>query len=1085
MHSLACSQKGWDGSARGGLIEPTKYRGRMTGKKRSLSNTFFLNMIVVAVISIGILGTLWIIREYDQFHMETALMRERYLASQKDYLQHEVDRAVSQIEYHKSRAEMRLKEGIREKVYEAHALATHLYDFYINRLDRSQVETLIIEALRKMRFNQGRGYYFIVDMHGTNRLLDDHPENEGRNLLEVPGGKGEDVVGDMMAIVSQQGEGYYDYHWTKPGDRGDGHRKIAFVKKINELGWLIGAGEYLENVQADIQKEILIQFSEMKLGRGGYLFAGQWNGVSLTGPAAGQNMLEVTDANGVRIVEELIKCAQGGGGFLRYFMPRLDGQRAAEKISYAQAVNDWKWYVGAGLYVDEIEKSIAGRRLEMEKEIRGTVIKIALVLTGLIAFVLLLARRTAVRTRANYERFVTFFRQAAGESSLPMDPSGMNYDEFESLAHSANEMVEARQRAEKALRESQQEYQDLYDYAPDMYVSVEPEGGTVVRCNETMARKLGYAREEIVGRPILEFYHPDSRDKARDCQARFVADGVLSNEELSLIRRNGERLDIVLNASAVRDNQGRILHTRSSLSDITDLRRTQEALGESEARFRALTEKAGDLIAIVGRKGNFTYVSPSVNQFGYQSTEMVGRLLLDFLRPEDLPNFRQGEEAAMSQPGLAVALPQFQFRRKGDSWAWVEGTVNSLYHLQGVDGLVFIGRDITERIKAEEDRKILQERLLQAHKMEAVGTLAGGIAHDFNNILMSLAGYISIMEMEIKPDHPHSEYFRRIQQQVHEASKLTRQLLGFARGGKYEPRTTDLNQLTSKTVDMFARTNKDIQVQTRLDPGLWPVEVDRSQMEQVILNLLVNAGQAMSGGGDLKLHTANVTLDEPQAGNLELKPGTYVKIMVSDTGLGMDQDTLERVFDPFFTTKSMGRGAGLGLASAYGIVRNHGGAIQVHSKKGIGSTFSIYLPVTDRHVEQESPTEQPLTQGTGVVLLVDDQPPVAEVGKEMLSILGYKVITAGNGREAVDIYRQNAKETDLVILDMIMPGLSGAQTFEELKEINPEVKVLLSSGYSLNGQAEAIMKKGCRGFLQKPFNIKELSATLQAVLDSR
>ena len=1058
----------------------------MRGKKLSLSETFFLNMIAVAVISIGLLGTLWIIREYNQFHLEGDQMREHYLASQKDLLQHEVERTVDYIQYQKSGTEHRLRTEIRDEVYGALALSSHLYDYYMRSLTRPQLETLIIEALRKMRFNQaGRGgYFFIIDMQGKVLLQDDRPEIEGRTMLGIPGGHGEDVVGDMMAIVSQQGEGYVDYHWTKPDAQGNDHLKIAFVKIFRPLGWIIGTGDYLVNVQEDIQKEVLAQISDAKFGRDGYLFAGTWAGVSLAGPAAGQNILGIKDVNGLPVVKELIKLARSGGGFVRYVMPGPDGQPGSPKISYAQAINDWQWYVGAGLNIDEIEDSIARRRQELVSEVRAMVTEIGLVLAALIAFALILAGRTAVRIKSNYEKFTDFFRESTGKSSLVMEPADTNYLEFETLAHSVNEMVEARRVAEKAMRESQQEYQDLYDQAPDMYISVDPKTGLVVRCNQTMARKLGYTCEEIVGRSMLDLYHPAVHDQIKSCLDRFVIHGEISNEELALRTRDGTRLEVVVNASAVRDDQGHILYCRSALSDITDLRLAREALQESEARFRALIEKAGDLIAIIDRRGTFSYVSPSVGQFGYNSEHLIGRRLEDYLRPDDLHYFRTRLEAAINHPGQAVALTKFSFKKKDETWAAVEGTLNCLYQLQGVDGLAFIGRDISERVRAEEERHGLQTRLLQAQKMEAVGTLAGGIAHDFNNILMSIAGYTSIMELELKPDHPHGEYFQRIQQQVQEASELTRQLLGFAQGGKYEARPMDLNQLASNTVDMFARTKKEIRVQTELDPDLWTVEADRNQMERVILNLLVNAWQAMPAGGDLHLHTANVTLDEFQAEALQLKAGPYVRITVTDTGLGMDPDTLSRVFEPFFTTKTMGRGTGLGLASAYGIVRNHGGAIQAHSEPGRGSAFNIYLPASARAVEPASESEISKAPGSGTILLVDDQPPVADVGRDMLTALGYRVFTAGSGQEAVDLYREHGQDIDLVLLDMIMPGMSGAQTFDELNKINPEVKVLLSSGYSLDDEAETIMNKGCRGFLQKPFHIQGLSAAIKAALNS-
>jgi nitrogen-specific signal transduction histidine kinase/CheY-like chemotaxis protein len=381
------------------------------------------------------------------------------------------------------------------------------------------------------------------------------------------------------------------------------------------------------------------------------------------------------------------------------------------------------------------------------------------------------------------------------------------------------------------------------------------------------------------------------------------------------------------------------------------------------------------------------------------------------------------------------------------------------------------------------DRKRLEAQLLQAQKMEAIGTLAGGIAHDFNNLLMGIQGYTSLMLYDMEPGHPHHAKLKNIEEQVKSGAALTKQMLGFARAGKYEVKPTDLRETVQKSSAMFGRTRKEITIHKKFVPDLWTVEVDRGQIEQVLLNLFVNAWQAMPAGGDLFISLENTLLEESYTRAFHAEPGRYVKLSVTDTGTGMDERTLERVFEPFFTTKEMGRGTGLGLATAYGIIKGHGGIITVYSEKGHGTTFNVYLPASAKPLGSEETPRGEVLRGSGTILLVDDEKAVVEVKKELLQTLGYAIIAANSGREALEIYRSRGPEINLVIMDMIMPEMGGEELFELLRQINPQVKVILSSGYSLNGQAVRILQRGCNAFIQKPFSIEEISAKIREVLN--
>ena len=515
-------------------------------------------------------------------------------------------------------------------------------------------------------------------------------------------------------------------------------------------------------------------------------------------------------------------------------------------------------------------------------------------------------------------------------------------------------------------------------------------------------------------------------------------------------------------------------------------KRAGDALRESEGKYRAVLESIEEGYFEVDIAGNFTFFNQSMCKIlGYSEHELMG---INYRRYLDEENARKVSQTFNRVYKTAKYNEGFDFEliRKDETRRHVE---TSAYLLRNADGQPtgFRGilRDVTERKQAGEEKERLEVQLQQAQKMEAVGTLAGGIAHDFNNLLMAIQSRTSIMLMNKDSSHPDFKHLTGIEGHVESAADLTMQLLGFARGGKYEVRPTDINEVIKKQNRMFGRTKKEITIRGKYEKDLWSVEVDRGQIEQVLLNLYVNAWQAMPGGGNLYLETENVTLDENYVKPFSIEPGRYVKISVTDTGVGMDKATQERIFDPFFTTKEMGRGTGLGLASVYGIIKNHGGFINVYSEKGHGTTFNIYLPASEKEVIEEKKSTGDILRGSETVLFVDDEDMIIEVAEELLEQLGYKVLTARSGKEAIEIYEENKERIYIVILDMVMPDMSGGETYDRLKEINPDIKVLLASGYSLNGAATEILDRGCNGFIQKPVKMGALSQKLREILDKK
>ncbi|WP_051305637.1 response regulator [Desulfogranum mediterraneum] len=378
--------------------------------------------------------------------------------------------------------------------------------------------------------------------------------------------------------------------------------------------------------------------------------------------------------------------------------------------------------------------------------------------------------------------------------------------------------------------------------------------------------------------------------------------------------------------------------------------------------------------------------------------------------------------------------------------------------------------------------KEIEHQLLQFQKLEAVGTLAGGVAHDFNNLLMVIQGRISLMACDQPPDHPHGEHLAAIEDHIRSATALTNQLLGFAKGGQYEPSPLAINELVASSATLFGRTKKQIRLSAKLTPNRAVVIADKRQLEQVLLNLYINAWQAMPDGGELQLTTERVSLDQTFCRPHQVAPGEYVRISVRDTGTGMKEEVRQRIFDPFFTTKEKGHGTGLGLASTYGIIKNHEGIITVSSELGRGSTFTIYLPTASREPAAANPLPPRPRPGSGTVLVVDDEPLIAAMGKTLLEKLGYTGLVAHSGEQALELLKEENSRVKLIILDLIMPGMDGTATFDRIRTIQADLPVILASGYAANDQVREILGLGCTAFLQKPFTLSALSAKLREVL---
>ncbi len=632
--------------------------------------------------------------------------------------------------------------------------------------------------------------------------------------------------------------------------------------------------------------------------------------------------------------------------------------------------------------------------------------------------------------------------------------------------------VTGRWRVEESLRESEARYRVLIEGSPDAMFLLED--GVFRFVNRSFAHLFGVSSVEVVHQVgLLSLCVEEDRPRL----ARYLADRLAQQGEETVVFR-GRRSDGGVITCELRANrvllEGKPI-LMGVLRDVTHERHMAQTL-----RFQAeLLECVHDAIIATDWEGRILYCNRASEALsGLRVEEMRGKRLQDLLQPEGRSFEFDRIRTILRRTGRWRG--ELQHRRDDGQLIWLSVTLSVNRNEAGeAVGIVGVYRDVTEQ-------KRLEEQLIQAQKMESLGTLAGGIAHDFNNILGSIIGYLGLIKEDLPPDATLRQYFEVVERSALRASELTRQLLGFARRGKFTVQRVQLRTLCEEVLSLFRSTlHERITVRTHFPEDLPEVEGDPGQLQQVVLNLCMNAKDAMPQGGILELSLSEALADDPTSeGPPHLR--RYVVLTVRDTGVGMDEYVKSRIFEPFFTTKEPGKGTGLGMAMVYGIVRNHGGFIDIQSEVGKGTTVQVYLPVPTESPSQPQEEAAGVAEGAGeLILVVDDEEPLCNLLRDVLTRRGYRVLVARSGEEAVELYQQWRDEVDLVILDMIMPGMSGQETLEAILSLNPKARVLLTSGYTQEGAAGEALRKGAKGFLQKPYLITDLTAKVREVLEQK
>ncbi len=628
-------------------------------------------------------------------------------------------------------------------------------------------------------------------------------------------------------------------------------------------------------------------------------------------------------------------------------------------------------------------------------------------------------------------------------------------------------------------------FEQLLEAAPDAIVGVGVDG-KIVLVNGQVEALFGYRREELLGEGVeilvperFRGSHPaNRRGYFTEPRTRSMGAGL----DLYGRRRDGSEFPAEISLSSIETEDGRL--ATAAIRDVTHSR-------AAERRFEQFLEFAPDAILGVGKGGEIVLANKRTEKvFGYSREELIGQEVEILIPPRFRkvhPGFRQSYfgEPRMRPMGAGVEL--FALRKGGAEFP----AEISLSSIEGDDGatLAMVAvRDISDRAESERE-KALQEQLNQSRRLESVGQLAGGIAHDFNNILGVILNYAEFVGEELADDSRAREDVEEIRRAAERAAALTRQLLIFSRREVVNPESLDLGEVVLGLENLLHRAlGERVELTTQFEPGLLPVEADPGQIEQVLVNLAVNARDAMPDGGRLVIEVENAELDEEYAYmHPDTDPGTYVRVKVSDTGVGMAAETIERAFEPFFTTKGKGEGTGLGLATVYGIVTGAGGRVDIYSEPGMGTTVKVHLPASPDgapRAGRDEVKERPNGNGE-VVLVVEDEPDVRRMAERILTKAGYSVIGTAEGEEGLAVCRGQDQQIDLLLTDVIMPGMLGTELVERAKALRPELGVIFMSGYSHNVLApEALAEQGRTAFIEKPFNSGELLREVRDLLDA-
>ncbi len=1090
-------------------------------KTLSISKIFFFNMLFITTLSSFVIALMWAHHERDDFNKQKVQLKSEYIDTQKLLVKNGVENTMNYILYKKSLTRERLKQTVKQRVYEAYSIAESIYKNNSGRLPDDEIIRLIKQALRPIRFFDNRNYYFIDDLKGNSILFPPKPAYEGKNLMGLTNKEGVRPLPEIIKLLEVKKEGFFVYRWVKYNESrvptNIEFPKITYFKLFKPYNWFIAVGEYLDYVENDITQEILERVSQIRLENGEYVNIHTHDGVKLV--SNGQvlempvNELKISDSTGYKYIlgQKKIALIDNKGGFVFYNRTDKNKNAHGSMVSFAMSLSEWKWIISVASHIDEVDQVIAQKESLLKKDVKVNLLKIVSVMTGLMILTLAIARYISFKATASFTTFSHFFKRASTEA-ITIDQNDLHFSEFSELARLANQMIENRHKAESMLQKSEEKYRHLFENLYDVYYRTDVKG-IITLVSPSIEKLSGYTTEEIIGKSVETFYlHPQDRE---ELMSQLIRDGYVDNFEVQLKRQDNSIGWVSANTKLLKNETGNYFGVEGILRDVTDQKQMESdiqalvksTIGMSGPNFFAIiVKKVCEWLncdaAIIGELiGPSTIQALAMELDGKQtdnySYELIGSPCEIVVKkglsvyPEGVSDLFPLDKDLVEMKAVGyIGAPIVDHNNKpiGVLCAISRSKMNLPKRAKEVLTIIAARASAEiERKRMEKKQKKLETYFQQAQKIESIGTLAGGIAHDFNNLLYPLVGFSEMLKEDLPSDSPSQEHIDEILSAAMRAKDLVNQILTFSRQGDQDMKPIKLQPIIKEVMKLIRSTiPTTINIQQDLDHDCGVVVADSTQIHQIVMNITTNAYHAMEEtGGLLKVQLKQVRLEQDQITLPNLLPGEYACLTISDTGIGLEKSVNEKIFDPYFTTKDTGRGTGLGLSVVQGIVKKCNGTIHVYSEPGEGTEFQVYLPIMVQKVSSKQAEQiETIQGGTEKILIVDDEEVLLKMEQAMLERLGYQVTACIGSANALDVFKASPDEFDLVLTDMTMPDMTGVQLTGEIRAIRPDIKVILCTGFSYHINDEKSKALGLQGFIMKPVVKHELASVIRNVIDN-
>lgn len=963
-------------------------------------------------------------------------------------------------------------------------------------LSTAEAQKTVLECAHRLRYMDGTGYVWVNNTEYPYPRLIMHPtmpelewQNTDRDIYNTARGKGDNLFTAFVEVCRESDQGYVDYSWPKPTASGLSTQqpKLSYVRLFKPWGWIVGTGVYLDDIERDsnlrieaIIRELRHAFGKIRITENSYLyvFDGSYN-VLVHPDYEGKTLAELKrPAAEKKLMNELMASAKIADKSMTYIWEKPTDNKKGHKYNKRALVFHFApldWYVVASLCIDEVNEPFIALRWN-----------ILIIITILLSLSLVLASMLAKSLSQPLQRLA----EAAGKIEtdgihtveVPVTGTSETIELgncLKSMLHSIKCTAYDRDILFRQIQSEEEKHRITLNSIADAVISTDT-SGKILRMNPMAETITGWMHSEAFERDIGEVYRVsvDGQPVASPVD-RILNNSspVSANESITLLARDGKEYHIAEQGLPIRNENGEIKGIVLVFHNITEEFLNKQKLKEAEWKFYALFEHSPLGVAyhrmIYDKSGNpadYYFIDANTNYLELSGTDPRGKTAREVFPgiDKDIIDWIEifGKVAKTGEP------KPFQ-HYQAPNGRWYDGVAFQYKP----DHFVVALLEITEQLK-------LEQQLRQAQKMDAIGQLAGGIAHDFNNVLSGIVGAAELLLMSTNNDPQTRKLLGVIQESSGRATNLIRKLLTFGRQTNLTSVHMDAHNAVREAVAILeCSIDKKIRIQLKLAAENSHISGDPAQMQSVFINMGINASHAMPDGGVLSMESENIVLDQITAKSYDLEPGSYLKLAVRDTGTGIKAEDLPRIFEPFFTTKDPGKGTGLGLSAVFGIIKQHRGSISVYSEIGVGSVFQILLPLIDMARPLSAKKEMPV-QGHGCILLIDDEKIITAIASSILDALGYDVVVAHNGSEGIKAYESAREKIDLVLLDMIMPEMNGRECFEKLKEINPKVKVILTSGFSKENDLKQMLDNGLSGFIHKPYSLIELSHMLRKVMNS-